>query len=765
MSAQTPLPAAVETLVSRWRLRRALAGLLTAAALALPLASIAVAAGGSAVGLALLATLATALIGGLLSGWTAGGGQPALPVRLLRHLDRCLPGMEDSAELLLSEPGALAGLPRLQRARVLERLEQTPTAVLTGTLPWTAVRRAGAGLAAAAVLALGVLFAWPAAPGRTAAVRSQPSTVAAESTPGQAPRGPAIESIEIRIAPPEYTGLRPRTVRGPTVAGLDVQAEAGSLLTWTVTTSGPVTALTLELGDSSRALATRPRQTGTFGGFLRVTEPAIYRLVLAPDTAAPVYSAFARLSVIPDRPPEVRLVEPRPTVEIAFEALGPLSIEAEARDDYGLGEAALVATLATGSGEQVRFREERWGFDSRTPLADGTGVRLLRRLDLATLELEPGAELFYAVEVTDNRRPVPQMARSATQRIRVPGGRGASVALGEGLAIRPVPEYFRSQRQIILDTEALLADRSNLTDDEFAYRSSLIGFDQSALRQRYGTLLGLEVENEGAGGEATSPDETGHVGGDAEHGHGAEPIPNPFEDAPASGRLIDVAPAELVHMHDSAEVSTFFTSAVRDTLRACLAAMWEAERRLRVAEAAAALPHENEALELLKQAQQAARVYVKRVGFEPPPLDPEGQRLSGDLDKIATRRVRTARTPLEASVVERALTALQQWNPPENAGARDGGSSPLDPGLLDAAARALAAEALGDPLSEITGLDAISRLAQHLRAGDAPTRQELAAAEAALWRGLDAPAQRPTRGDRAGSGALWSAYRKALSPP
>ena len=64
--------------------------------------------------------------------------------------------------------------------------------------------------------------------------------------------------------------------------------------------------------------------------------------------------------------------------------------------------------------------------------------------------------------------------------------------------------------------------------------------------------------------------------------------------------------------------------------------MWDAELHLRMGEPQKALPYEYQALKLIKEVQQASRVYVERVGFEPPEIKVAEKRLSGELDEIQT---------------------------------------------------------------------------------------------------------------------------------
>ncbi len=684
--------------------------------------------------------------------------------QIARHLDRIVPDLEESAELLLHPEAELPPLARLQRRRTQRVLKNLDPATLPRSLPSARLRRSAILLVASLTLSgalLALLPGWLAHLGAPAADHLPVAAGAgAESLPRPLQR-PTLEQIEVRIAPPSYTGRPVRRVQG-----LDVEAEEGSMLTWEVEVAGSATGASLLFADRRQPLVHDDSAAPTrFRGSLRLNSSQVYQIILEDEAGEVLRTSFARLVVLPDRPPQVRIVRPRPTIEVAADHPGEVVIEAEVSDDYGVAGAMLIATLATGTGERVEFREQEFAFDSSTPLlpAGAIGARFSRRLDLSQLKLEAGSELFYFVEITDNRRPEAQRARSATQRIRLPGGRGASIALGRGLALRGVPEFFRSQRQIIIDTEKLLAERSRLSREELRYRAESIGFDQAALRHRYGNMLGLESQNgsplgrvDNAAGPGADEHRDDH---DEEH---AAP-PTEADDGPnLSGRLIELAPEEFTHQHDSGEISTFFTDAVRSKLRACLAAMWESERRLRTVQPRAALPHENEALTLLKEVQQAARVYVQRVGFAPAPLDPAGKRLTGELDKIRSRRLRlTGDGSQPPSEIELALHLLAQF---------DRGLDPAQRqrlvGLLDSAGRELARRSLDDPLTEIGALDDLRQLIERLRtenSGLGGPLPPVAKVEAALWRLLAQPQPRPVRRRPSGVGELWSVYRDRLA--
>jgi hypothetical protein len=63
--------------------------------------------------------------------------------------------------------------------------------------------------------------------------------------------------------------------------------------------------------------------------------------------------------------------------------------------------------------------------------------------------------------------------------------------------------------------------------------------------------------------------------------------------------------------------------------------MWQAELHLMLSDPSKALPFEKEALKFLKMAKKAERIYVKRLGFEPPPVS-EQRRYQGELNDILT---------------------------------------------------------------------------------------------------------------------------------
>src|SRR5690606_28113130 len=217
------------------------------------------------------------------------------------------------------------------------------------------------------------------------------------------------------------------------------------------------------------------------------------------------------------------------------------------------------------------------------------------RLRPADFGLQRGEDLVARLEVLDNRAPQPQLARSASVILRWPPEPVTGADGLDGLARQVLPAYFRSQRQIIIDAEALLKEQPQLAPDEFERRSDTIGVDQRLLRLRYGQFLGEESEGGRApptsdlptsdlpadgstdahahddhddGGASGTPPPDAHG-----HDHGGDPA------APAAAGFGEIGNVleTFGHTHDIAEAATLLDPQTRETLRAALREMWQSE--------------------------------------------------------------------------------------------------------------------------------------------------------------------------------------------
>jgi hypothetical protein len=518
---------------------------------------------------------------------------------LARRLDAMRPELEDSATLLWQ--AAPQGLAALQAARLRERVAALRAHDLQ------LAPRAGP-LALNALLALVAAGLIAGQPWRVTQVDVVPA-----QDPGTeaAPASPALVAQQVRIIPPFYTGLPAQSQ-----ASLDASVPEGATVHWRLRIEPVPQAVALRFHDGETlALSAIDRD---WQAERRIDRAVRYRLLVDGEVLDPT-AAAARIDVIADQPPRISVSAPAQTLTL-LDAAAPIRLQFEASDDHGLGAAELTLTLAQGDGEQVQVSERRLALS-------GSGTNTLRRydppLDLAALGFARGDDLILRVSVSDNRSPVAQRSDSPAYILRWPNPVALEAEGFDGLVQRTLPAYFRSQRQIIIDSEALLAARDAIEADRYLQRSDAIGVDQRLLRLRYGQFLGEEAES---GAVAALPE--GHHLDDG-HDHGAE-------HAAASASDADAIIAEYGHLHDQAEAATLFDPATRELLRAALREMWQAELHLRQGAPELALPFEYRALDFIKRVQQANRVYLARVGLDLPPIDP-GRRLSGDRSGLRPR--------------------------------------------------------------------------------------------------------------------------------
>lgn len=637
---------------------------------------------------------------------------------------------EDSADLLFADTTTLNPLQQRQRVHVLAMLEHA--------MPELRPRwpRGALALYWIAGLAIVVLaFGWPLSSPGSVPVRTP--------TPGSAAAaGPLrLQSTRLRIDAPAYTGQATLTQNA-----LDAKVAADSRLSWSLRFDRAPDKAWLQFHDGRR-LALSERE-GQWQAQDVARMPLLYRVVSEPALAE---TRLHRLDVVADRAPSVRVLEPTASLVLGTPGQRQWALRFEASDDYGVAaQATLSITTTQGSGENITFVK-------RSVTLAGSGEATARRfahtLDLAALGAQPGNDVIAQLEVRDNHAPTPQTGRSSSVILRLPS---AEVALGaelEGRIKKTLPAYFRSQRQIIIDAEALIRQRRSLAAEDFVKRSDAIGVDQRILRLRYGQFLGEESE-----GAAKPPptsdlptsdaptadghnDDHGHdhgaqAGAQDDHGHEHGSTAN-ADIPPVFGSETDVL-SEYGHTHDHAEATTLLDPQTRATLKAALDQMWSAEGELRQGRPEQALPFAYKALGFIKQVQQAERIYLARVGPELPPID-ESRRLGGDRAGLASRELPlAARTPPDPAIVE----AWQRLG-------EDNGAPDLD---ALAAWQQRNAAYLPDALDLAA---AIEQLRIEPDCGDC--RQRL---RAQLWRALQRPLPQAMR--RSAADAMGQRYLDAL---
>ncbi len=464
---------------------------------------------------------------------------------------------------------------------------------------------------------------------------------------------PEIKHFSVKIAPPAYTGRATRLQRQFTI-----KVEAGARVFWSIETNTPVKKLQLIFNDKE---IIELNKSGEFNKI--INQPGFYQLVLDGKK-----SDLYPIEVIPDLPVSIKIIQPKPHTTIDIGALPKVNLNVSLTDDYGISDAYISATLSSGKGEGVSFTEKKLTFNIN--FKGKKAVNLSKVLDLIALGMKPGDELYFFIMAKDN---YDQESRSDVYLISIVDTAELMSMAGMVNGVDLVPEYFRSQRQIIIDTEKLLKEQGTLTAEDFKNQSNALGMDQKLLRLRYGKFLGEEAE----------------TGAEDEHDHEEAT----FGDVKA---LMD----EYSHKHDIAEDATFFEPELKMQLKAVLNEMWSSELRLRTIKPQEALPFEYKALRLLKDLQQKSRAYVAKTTLKITKLKLE-KRLSGELDKITQPNQKATFENTDRSVEELKLllSILEQ-----------GSFNYDDRELLRAGEKQLIVAAANQPTSYLAALKSLRKL-------------------------------------------------------
>jgi hypothetical protein len=527
---------------------------------------------------------------------------------LLQHLNRHFVTLEESARLLVANPASLSLLQRLQQQKVNRQLVVIDAMLmLDRSLPPLRYRLS---------LSITVLMVFSVLSVDLIGERSvlpADSGEAVKTTLQDQPQPlPQLQAGAVIVRPPAYTALPKNRFEQ-----LDIEVIEGSTVQWQLRLSPPSSDYQI-IVDGLPAINLKRQADGVFFASSQINKTAIYRIKQTRgDDLTGIYS----IAVNKDKKPKVRIIEPdKSLLVLAKSAPAYFDAKALVSDDFGIGEVKILASVAKGSGEAVKFRDAEFSFDSKTHTNKNTELHS-KRWDLKALGMAPGDEVYFTVVATDNKADAPQQGRSGTVIVRWLDDEEEGIT-AEGVVMNFIAEYFRSQRQIIIETEQLIADKADFSEAAFTGLSVELGQAQSDLKQRYGQYLGDEFGN-GPGDQLSSHEEP------AEHEHEDPGEHGRFTDNSGAAQVLD----EFAHTHEAVWVGEAHSQNPKAMMKKAVSMMWEAELQLLMSAPDLALPFEKQAYKYLKLAKQAERIYVKRLGFVPPPVK-ESKRLTGELKDI-----------------------------------------------------------------------------------------------------------------------------------
>ncbi len=419
---------------------------------------------------------------------------------------------------------------------------------------------------------------------------------------------PSIKQLSIDIIPPKYLHVATSTQHKG-----DLLFPSGSKILWRVETYlNPHQVSLVFNGTEKHSLSPgKDPYNSTFEGSIQLQKSGFYQISLDGKL-----SDFYSLQAVLDAPPTVEIIKPPSSLAIGNGSTPTLILNVKAEDDYGVKTIVLRATVVKGSGESVKFKEYSESVTQLKSISPMQGIKNgIKKykgqvfLSARKFDMTSGDELYYYALAIDTYL---QEGKSSVFYLKIPdSSRVKEVEAKSG--VNPLkPEFFRSQRQIIMDSERLLSLGKKTNKTHFKEQSNGIGFDQRILRQRYGKFLGEESE-----GEISKDIDLKNLNSTS------------VQDFGNASKILDI----YTDKHDNAEDASFLAPEQKRELKAILAAMWLAELNLRLGNPAKALPYEYQALRLLKDFQQKSRVFVAKASHRPNRFAME-KRLSGDLNTV-----------------------------------------------------------------------------------------------------------------------------------
>lgn len=630
------------------------------------------------------------------------------------YLDRHFIQLEESSGLVIRTEEELSGLQHLQQQKIDRELTLLKLPFYPGSSWWWIVF---------VVIALGLssvlLFYRPTA-GEQAilnpskAVNDMPVK---ERVPVQ------VASFTVQVNPPAYTRVATRIQQQ-----FSVRAEVGSTVRWVIKTNQAIEKSYLIFDGKTRVKMNAIGEEKMEWSASRIKADAGFYQVEIDGNKSDLY----QIDVIPDLPVIIKVTHPKQHSSIDIGQPAVVDLKLSLKDDYGISAAFITATMASGKGEGVSFTEKKLPFNFE--MNNKTSVALTKHIDLKSLGMKPGDELYFYINATDNHG---QNSRSDIFFVSIVDTTELMSMAGMTSGVNLVPEYFRSQRQIIIDTEKLLKEKAGISERDYKDRSNEIGVDQKLLRLRYGKFLGEESETE--------------IGADHEHKEGEG---HHEDEGAATEKIGDVKAImdQYAHKHDIAEDATFFEPELKAQLKAVLTEMWSSELRLRTYRPQEALPFEYKALRLLKDLQQKSRAYVAKTTVKTTQLKDE-KRLSGELDKInqTIQNEKFSNVVTKTEELRRALAVLEQTKRTKRVSADEAV-------FLRGMEKYLIAAASGNPASYLKALSSLRKLSSvtEFNSKDAEIVQ------AAIKRLLPADHARPQASMHGPANTLYQSYFKNL---
>jgi hypothetical protein len=287
------------------------------------------------------------------------------------------PDLEESSELALKDPSALNLLEKMQVVRTEDVLESVPLVQRQFTYR----------------LRLGILFflvmpvfcweiTWLHNDWRIERLKQGTSTNELKNSPVEKIL-PQVSAVSIKILPPAYT-RKPSREQDKFI----IEAEEGSTIVWRLSLNVQVKQVELIFNNGEK-IQLKNRTESDYEGQKLITKSGFYQVSIDGKL-----SDLYQLQAIKDNPPVIHIKTPQQYTYIDAGEAPRVTINAALDDDYGIGDAFIYTTIAKGSGEAVKFKEQKIGFGASFS-GQNPHYDLQKTINLPSLGMEPGDELYF----------------------------------------------------------------------------------------------------------------------------------------------------------------------------------------------------------------------------------------------------------------------------------------------------------------------------------------------------------------------------------
>ncbi|NUN96259.1 MAG: hypothetical protein HUU16_08795 [Candidatus Omnitrophica bacterium] len=270
---------------------------------------------------------------------------------------------------------------------------------------------------------------------------------------------PSLESLTVRVAPPEYTRHPAKVLSAPA----RIEAMSGSRMEWSWKTRAPVVAASLEIlsltGERRSITSLTMQATRDLSASIPLVGDGRLRLTMTDRFDQTALSPEVPCLAVEDQAPALEILAPSREVVLGKDLRVPTQVLAT--DDVTIAEATMVYRVENGLPGQVENRRAIL-VRMADSVPSASTVVLSPILDLNEAGLWPGDQVLYWFEATDWRGPdrPGKVGRSDTFTARFPT---VEEALSDRSALRaetldPLKDLLNDQREISRQFEEVRQD-------------------------------------------------------------------------------------------------------------------------------------------------------------------------------------------------------------------------------------------------------------------------------------------------------------------